>query len=504
MIRHYLQISIRTLFKNKFLSFINIIGLVIGITAFILISIYVFDELSYDRFHEKSERIYRLTTITHLPQEDRSTAMTAPFMGQWLIDNFPEVQNMVRIEMSARSLSYKDVRVDNTEIWYADSSLFDIFSFRLVKGNPRKALVEPYSVVISESSAKKYFGQEDPYGKIMMFTDTIPLTVTGIMKDVPANSHLKMDVITSRSTFLTMTGDVTYDKEWFLTVLYTYVLLNEENDAEGLEAKIKPLIDKHNITESKARKVNITHDLKLQPLTDIHLKSHLYSEIGVNGNITYVYLFLVVGILVLLIACANYINLSTARSLHRAKEISMRKVIGAKRKQLIIQLLGESLLITLVSFVVALLAVQLLIPTFNTFVGKSMSFNPFVQPIPMAITICTFFIVGIASGCYPAFFMSSFSPIKTLKNRSVGSKQNILIRKGLVVFQFTISIVLIISVIVIFRQMDYMQNRNLGLNKEQIVEIRLRQHLWPKQALIKEELLTILEVAAVAATNFSY
>ena len=504
MIRHYLVIAIRTLLRNKFLTFINIVGLVIGITAFVLISMYVFDELSYDRFHEKSDRIYRVSTISHLPQEDRTTAMSPPLMGQWLIDNFPEVENMIRMERSTRSLKYKDISVPSTELWYADSSLFNIFSFHLLKGNPKKALAEPYSIVISESTAKKYFGEEDPYGKIMMITDTIPLTVTGIMEDIPMNSHLKADVIVSRSTIAVMTGDVTYDKEWFLTVIYTYVLLNNKNDVKALEAKIKPVIEKYNMSERNARKVNITHDVMLQPLTDIHLRSHLYSEVGVNGNITYVYLFLLVGILVLLIACANYINLSTARSLHRAKEISMRKIIGAKRKQLVTQLLGESFLTTLVSFVVAMIAVRLLIPAFNVFSGKSIGFNPFMQPVPMAITICTFLIVSVVSGCYPAFFMSSFPPIKTLKNRTAGSKQNILIRKGLVVFQFTVSIVLIISVIVIFRQMDYMQNRNLGLNKEQIVEIRLRQHVWPKQALIKEEMLKVPGVEGGAATNFSY
>lgn len=504
MFRNYLKIAVRSLLRNKILSIINMAGLAIGISACLLITMYVLDELSYDRFHEKSDRIYRLTTITHLPNEDRAQAMSAPSMGQWLKENFPEVESTVRLGTSRRPLSFEKVQVPNTEIWYADSTLFDIFSFTLIKGNPKKALVEPYSIVLTESAAKRYFGTNDPFGKSMMFSDTIPLKVTGIIKDIPANSHIHMDVIVSRSSVPAMTGDLTYDKEWFLSVIYTYVLLNETNNPKTLEAKIKPVIAKHNADEQRTRKVNITHDIQLQPITDIHLKSHLHGEIGVNGHSTYVYLFLVVAILVLLIACANYVNLSTARSLRRAKEIGMRKVIGAKRQQLVTQLLGESLLITLASFILAVMIISFSIHSFNTFSGKSLTFDLISDTRLLWITMSTFLVVSLLAGCYPAFFLSSFSPIKVLRNKLASSGQNAFIRQSLVVFQFTISIVLIISTLVISRQMNFIQNRNLGLNKDQIIELKLRLPVLHQRDIIKNEILKISGVTAATANNFSY
>ena len=503
MLLNYLKIALRTLVKNKVLSSINMVGLAIGISACLLTAMYVLDELSYDRFYEKSDRIYRITTATHLPNEERIQAITPPYMRHWLRENFAEIESSVRIGDSRRPLSYENVRIANTEIRYADSTLFDIFSFKLLKGNPKKALVEPYSIVLTERAAQKYFGTVDPFGKNMMFSDSIPLTVTGVMQDVPSNSHIHWDVIVSHSTIPLLTNDLTYDKEWFVSVGYTYVLLKDGIDPNFLESKIRPVIARQNIHEQRTRKVNITHDIQLQPITDIHLKSHLYGELGVNGNATYVYLFIVIAILVLLIACANYVNLATARSMRRAKEIGLRKVIGARRQQLIVQLLSESLLITLTSFVVALVIVALVTPLLNTFSGKALDFDLLSNSPLNWITLLVFAFVSLSAGCYPAFFLSSFSPIKAIRNNVI-NRENALVRKSLVVFQFSISTFLIISVLIISRQMNFIQNRNLGLNKDQIIELRLRLPVMHMREVIKDKILNVSGVTSATLTNFSY
>jgi len=502
MIKNYLKIALRTLLKNKAFGFINITGLAIGISTCILITLYVLDELSYDGFHEKAERIYRVTEMLHLPNEDRPQAVTSPPMAPWLQANFAEIQKTVRLGGSSRLITYKDVKLYDTEILYTDSSFFDIFTFPMVAGNPQKALTQPYSIVLTENAVKKYFGNEEPMGKIMNFSDTIALTVTGIIKNIPSNSHLQFDVLLSRTTIAEMNNHQPEDN-WFNNGIYTYILLPENYNYKNLEDKIRPALKKQMAEEKKQS--GLSYDFVLQPLSDIHLKSTIPYDIGPNGNIKYVYTFSIVAGLILFIACANYINLSTARSLKRAKEVGMRKAIGAQRQQLMAQLIGESLLVTSIAFLLALAVINVVLPSFNLLTGKTLTFSLlFLQPKAVGITIGIFLTVGVLAGFYPALFISSFSPISALKNKLSTSKENGTLRKGLVVFQFTISIILIAGTVLIFRQMNFMQHQNLGLNKDQILQLKMRNTVRPKYELIRDEMTRLPGVTGATVTDFSY
>ncbi|AYB35053.1 ABC transporter permease [Chryseolinea soli] len=500
MFRNYLKVTFRTLLKSKAFSFINILGLTIGISTCILITLYVLDELSYDRFHAKAGRIFRLTELLHLPREVRPQTVTSPPMGPALLQNFPEVQKIVRLNKSSRQLAYGDAKFPDTHIWYADSALFQIFTFPMIKGNPDKALTEPYSVVLTEKAAKRYFGNTDPLGKTMALSDTITLTVTGLIADVPVNSHIQFDVLMSRSTITAMSNQP--EDNWFNNGYYTYLLLPDGYDHKQLEAKFPAFLEKQMAEEKKNS--GMWYDFVLQPLPSIHLHSTTPYDMGPNGNIKYVYIFSIIAILVLLIACANYVNLATARSVNRAKELGMRKVIGARRGQLIVQLLGESFLLTCIAFILAMAIVIAALPPFNTLTGKTMSVWILLRPEVITTVIVIFLLIGILAGAYPALLMSSFSPIKTMKNYARQGKESNLLRKGLVVFQFSMSIMLIAGTILIFRQVEFMQTQNLGIDKEQTLQLSMRSSIQSKYKLISEEMAKAPGVLNTTVTSFTF
>lgn len=500
MLKNYLKVALRTFVKNKSFSFINIAGLAIGISTCLLISLYVLDEVSFDRFHTKANRIYRVTELLHLPSEVRHQTVTSPPMAPALQRTFPEVLTSVRLSFSSRTISYKENKFQDTRIMYADSALLQIFTFPMIKGNPDKALTEPYSVVLTERAAKKYFGDEDPLNKIMALSDTLSLTVTGVIENIPANSHIQFDAVMSRSTITQMTNNRPEDN-WFNNGYYTYILLPEDYNIQDLEGKIPAFLDKE---QGKDRKNSIWYEFIFQPLTSIHLHATSLFDLGVNGNIKYVYTFTVIAILVLLIACANYINLSTAKSVNRAKELGMRKVIGAKKKQLVTQLLGESCMITLLAFVVAIAAVSAALPAFNTLTGKMLSIGVLVRPDVLAIIITIFVSISLLAGGYPAWIMSSVSPLRAMKDFGRKGTASAYVRKGLVVFQFTMSIILISSTIVIFQQMDFMKSQNLGFKKDQLMQVRLPFRLNSKAETVREELARIPNVMSASVSNFSF
>ena len=501
MFRNYLKVTFRTLLKSKAFSLINILGLTIGISTCILITLYVLDELSYDRFHANAGRIFRLTELLHLPREVRPQTVTSPPMGPALLQNFPEVQKMVRLNKSSRPLAYGDVKFFDTRVWYADSTLFQIFTFPMIKGNPDKALTEPYSIVLTEKAAKRYFGDADPLGKTMALSDTITLTVTGLIADIPTNSHIQFDVVMSRSTITAVNNNQPEDN-WFNNGYYTYILLPEGYDYKQLEAKFPAFLEKQMAEEKKNS--GLWYDFVLQPLPFIHLHSTTPYDIGPNGNIKYVYIFSIIAILVLLIACANYVNLATARSVNRAKELGMRKVIGARRGQLIVQLLGESFLLTCIAFILAIAIVAVALPYFNTLTGKTMSAWVLMRPEVITTVVVIFLLIGVLAGAYPALLMSSFSPIKTMKNYARQGKESNLLRKGLVVFQFSMSIMLIAGTILIFRQVEFMQSQNLGIDKEQTLQFYMRSSISPKYKLIREEMGKVPGVLNATVTNFTF
>jgi len=501
LIRNYLKTAWRNLVRNKFYSILNIAGLTIGITSCILIFLYVQFELSYDKYNKRSKNIYRLTELLHLPKEDRPQAVTSPIMAPTFQAKFPEIKSSVRFINSGRVLSVNQKKIYTTKIVYSDSSLFDVFTFPMAKGQPARALANPYSIVLTEGTAKKYFGEEEALGKTMQLSDTINLTVTGIIKNVPDNSHLTFDCILSASTLYEL-NNRQVDSNWFNNNVYSYLLLPENYVATQLESKINAFAHKEMEEEKKAS--GLWYDFKLQPLESIHLRSHIGSEIRSNSDISYVYIFSAAAILILIIACCNFINLATARSLNRSKEIGLRKVIGAKRIQLGLQFLGESFLFAVVAGTLALTLVVLLLPYFNSFTGKSLPLNIFSNQSLLllfsAIIICT----GLFAGLYPAVLMSSFAPINALRGAIRHGWQDIILRKGLVIFQFTIAIILITGTGIVLQQLRYIQNRKLGLNKDQVIEMGLKYADLPKGQTLINELSKKPGVISATLTDFSF
>jgi putative ABC transport system permease protein len=501
MFKNYLTTAWRNLVKNKFYSILNIAGLTIGITSCILIFLYVQFELSYDKYNKQYKNIYRLTELLHLPKEDRPQAVTSPIMAPTFQAKFPEIKRSVRFINSSRVLSVNQKKLYDTKIVYADSTLFNIFTFPMLQGDPQKALVNPFSIVLTEQTAKKYFGSEAALGKVMQLSDTLNLTVTGIIKNVPDNSHFTFDCVLSRNTIEELNNHQV-DSNWFNNGTYTYLLLPDKYPASRLESKINAFAHKEMEEEKKAS--GLWYDFKLQPLESIHLRSHIGSEIRPNSDISYIYIFSAAAILILVIACCNFINLATARSLNRSKEIGLRKVIGARRLQLGMQFLGESFLFAVIAGILTLGSVVFLLPYFNSFTGKSLPLNIFSNQnllvIFSAIIICT----GLIAGLYPAVLMSSFAPINALRGAIRHGWQDIILRKGLVIFQFTIAIILITGTGIVLQQLRYIQNRKLGLNKDQLIEIGLKYADLPKGQALVNELTKKTGVVNATLTDFSF
>ncbi len=501
MLRNYFTIAFRNLRKNKLHSFINLAGLSIGMACCLFIFIYVQYELSFDRYHEKANQIYRLTEVLHLPKEDNARVVSSPPMGPAIKSNFPEVLEMTRINYSSRDISYQDKKNLNSRIIYADSTFFDIFSFESVDGNLNYALEKPFSVVLTETTARKYFGEESAIGKSMFLSDTIPLKVTAVVNDVPANSHFSFDCILSRSSWAEM-NQRQPETNWFNNNYYTYLLLKPGTNSHLLEGKISSYIE--NQMEGARKESGLWYDLKLQALTDIHLRSNQRAEINPNSDITYIYIFSTAALFILLIACSNFINLSTAKSLERTKEIGLRKTVGATRPQLIFQFLGESLFACLIAGVGSIILVFAGLPFFNQLTGLHINTEYLNNPIFIGLIAVIIVLVAIAAGLYPAFLLSSFRPVLALKESVKGGWHHLLLKKGLVIFQFTIAIGLIIGTSVVYKQLRYIQSRNIGLNKDQVVQLTLPLADQAKGKTIQTELQRNPHVLNATLTDFSF
>jgi putative ABC transport system permease protein len=502
MIANYFKTAWRNLKRHKLYSLINITGLSIGIACCIFIFLYVRLETSYDKYNVNAHRIYRLTEVLHMPKGDNARAVTSPPMAVALQANFPEIEKAVRINFSARNISNKERKFNDTRIIYADSTFFEIFTLPMQSGNPEQALTKPYSIVLTSSAAKKYFANEQPLGKFMQLSDSINLTVTGIINDIPKNSHFNFDAILSNSTMAEMNPNQPLAKEWYNNNYYTYLLLPEKHNPRELETRITSFIAKEMAEQRKA--TGLWYDLKLQPLTDIHLKSDLNAEIQQNGDITYVYIFSAAAILILLIACSNFINLSTAKSINRGREIGLRKVIGARRSQLIAQFLGESFFFVIISAILSVTIVVFALPFFNSLTGESLSLSFLQSPVLFLVYAAIILVIGLLAGTYPAFLMSSFRPVHVLKGALKHGWKDIFLRKGLVIIQFTIAIILIAGTGLIFEQMRFIQNRKLGLNKEQVLEFELTQSERGKEETLLKEISKNSGVISAGLTDFTY
>ena len=465
MFKNYLKIALRNVKKQKGYAFINIAGLAIGMAACIMILLWVHDEMSYDTYHENADRIYRLTIDANLGSQ-MAAPVSMPPVGQAMVQEYPEVLQSARLTRPARyPVVVGDQEYFEEYVAFADGSVFDIFSFPFIEGDPKTALQTAYSAVITEDVAKKYFGSGDPIGKVIEFSEGTKYAVTGVVKNVPHNSHFTFNILRSMETRYAENRQLM--ENWMNVSLFTYLLLAEGADPKGLEEKLPDLVDKNLGAILKSIGGSIV--LQLQPLKKIHLYSDFIADIGAQGDILYVYLFSGIALFVLIIACINFVNLSTARSSVRAQEVGMRKTLGAVRHRLVGQFLGESVLYSLFSLILAIGLILLAIPWFNAFLGRNLSLNIFEVPwlVPGFLGLAV--LVGVSAGCYPAFFLSSFQPVRVLRGKQSARTQNIRFRRILVVLQFAISIVLIIGTMMVYKQLVYMKSKALGFDKEHVV-----------------------------------
>ena len=440
-------------------------GLAVGMTAGFLIFLYVSFELSYDSFHSKADRIYRIVADIKTPTEVINADRPAWAVPPNVKAEFPEVESFVRVADDGLLIRKGDEAFQEDNAAWVDSSFFHVFDFKLLKGNPKTVLTEPYTIVLSEVAAKKYFGKEDPIGKTLLITgDLHPAKVTGVMEDMPENSQIKRDMLLSMTT-RTLGLDSSADTRWGSYWPHAYLLLKPGTNVNALQAKLPAFLVKRNGENMKQSQMVPT--LFFEKLKDVYL----YTTRGgqKQGNITNVYIFSIVAIFILLIACINFINLTTARSAERAKEVGIRKVVGAAKTQLTRQFIGESVIICLIAFLLSILFSWLLLPLFNQLSGKIISHSIFENLRYLGILFLAAIGIGFLAGVYPALVLSSFRPVVVLKGKfATGSRGNLL-RKGLVVAQFTISIGLIISTIIVYNQMRYMRNKDLGFTKDQIM-----------------------------------
>jgi len=502
MFTNYFKVAFRNLIKHKGFASINILGLSIGLASAMLILFYVMDELSYDDHHKKAEQIYRISLKGRVAGQDLNIALSSVPLSEALVNDYPEVLNAVKLTFNdGIILKYKDLSFVEDRVMYADSSYAGIFTVGFIDGDPNNFMNRPNTIAITKSAAKKYFGSENPLGKMIEFGDEQTLfEVTHLVKDLPHNSHFHYDFIVP---FLNSRLSLPAFDMWITNNNYTYVLLQENFNPENLEAKFPEMIKKYVGPEfesilgtsfSEFEKSDSKWGYHLTPIKDIHLHSNLDYEIESNGSIKTVYIFSVIAIFLIVIAGINFMNLSTAPSANRSKEVGIRKVVGSKKKQLIAQFFIESVLITFISLVIAILFVELALPYFNQFTNKSLSVNYFANPEILVGLVILGIVVGFFSGSYPAFYLSSFRPIKVLKGSLNAGAKNSLFRNILVVFQFVITIVLFIATLVVYNQLNYINKKDVGFEKDGLVVIKRSLSLGNSANVFKEDILKKPEI----------
>lgn len=468
MFRNYLKTAFRNLWRHKTFSFINIMGLTIGMTACFLIFLYVKFELSYEDFLPKSDRIVRvmadIKTPTEVIHSDRPSWAVPPNVK----DEFPEVEEFVRVQNNPMIVRNGDIKFKEDNTMIVDSTAFKVFGWKLLKGDPNTALSAPFSIVLNETAAKKYFGSENPMGKTLLLGDEgLPNTITGVMQDLPENTEVSAPMVISMSS-LTAKLNPNLDKQWGNYGATAYLLLKPGVSMSSLEKKLPEFLKRRNGKEMDQWKMWVT--LYLRPVRDQYLYSHSNDE--KQSNLTNVYIFSIVAIFILVIACINFVNLTTARSTERAKEVGIRKVAGADKFQLVRQFIGESLIISFIAFGLALLLTALFLPMFNNLAGKVISPGLFSHWQYIGYLLLAAIAIGLLAGIYPALVLARFRPIVVLKGRFATGTKGIILRKGLVIAQFTISIALIIATLVVYFQTEYMRNQDLGFKKDQMLVIR--------------------------------
>ncbi|WP_342085890.1 ABC transporter permease [Dyadobacter sp. OTU695] len=468
MIRIFLKIAFRNLAKHKLFSFINVLGLSAGMTACFLIALYVHFELTYDAFNKKADRIYRLAADVKTSSETLHYAISPWAMAPNMQNEFPEVEAIVRVRKDETLFRKGDLRFNEENTVFADSTLFRVFDLKLLEGDPNTALMAPLRLVLTKTAASKYFGDSDPMGQTLLFGDNSePALITGVMQDPPANSQIKGDIFVSMSTY-TAHQDKNIEREWGSFGAIAFALLKPGADPAAMAGKFPAFLQAHAGKLMAEQQMQIS--IEMEPLLNIYLHSNRISD--ESGSMDNVYIFTVVAIFIMLIACINFVNLTTARSVERAREVGVRKAIGAARGALAIQFIGESVLICIVAFIISTMISTALLPAFNALAGKEISKGIIFELPFIGIQLAMALIVGLLAGVYPAFVLSSFEPVKVLKGRFTTSLKGMTLRKAMVTAQFAVSITMIIATIVVYTQLDFMRSYDLGFSKDQTLVVR--------------------------------
>jgi putative ABC transport system permease protein len=472
MIKNYLTVALRNLRKHKVYSFINVGGLAVGMSACLLILLWVKDELSYDRYHEKADHIYRVAQYDEIGGVSGKWALAPYPAAPAFASEIPEIETYVRLLRGTPLALAEGRKYDLKDVYFTDPAFFDVFSHAFLEGDRRTALVSPGSLVLTEDTARKLFGRVDVLGKTVNFNNDYDLTVTAVVANVPASSHFRFSGLVSVSTISGKPEIRQALESWFRLNGWSYVLLRDGADPSAVEGKMAAVTLEH--AGEELRRSDSKMGFRLQPLTDIHLKSHLVGEIGINGDIRYVYVFSLAALFILLIACINFMNLATARSAGRGREIGMRKVMGARRGNLISQFLGESILLSVLASAGAIVLASLALPLFNQLAGKAMNtVSPLAGTSGIAVAALVV-LTGLLGGIYPALFMSAFQPAAVLKGKSGRGLKRASLLSVMVVFQFSISIILMAGTFIVLAQTRYMKTRDLGFDKSRVLTVLMR------------------------------
>ena len=515
MFKNYFKVALRNMLKHKFYSFINLSGLVLGFSVFLIFAAYIYDELSYDRFHENSDRTYRVYLERVYPNSIVNFAGIASGIGPTIKAEIPGIEKMVRVHSFSNSpnqvIGYQDKRfVEANNLYFADSNFFDVFDTEFITGDKAAALKNPNSVVISDETAKKYFGNDNPIGKTLTFRDTLNYTITGVVKKFPQNSHFRFDFLVSGFTSIYTNQELL---RWGNEFLFrTYIVLNSNTAPDDVESKLPALARKYMPAVGgysveafdEWMKTGNAYNFRLEKLTDIHLYStDKRFEFEPNGNVTYLYLFTLVGFFVLFISCFNFMNLITAKSSIRAKEIGVRKVMGSDKKQIVYQFMGESILAVFLALIISIPLVKFSLSFLSSVMNKDLSFFNFMTLQNISIITIFTLTVGIFSGLYPSFFLSKFQPVKILKGNFASGIKNKGFRNLLISIQFGLSVAMVIATLIIFYQMEHMSSQRLGFNKEQVLVISNARLLGSQAPTFIQESLqreSVLNVSHTLAT----
>ncbi|MDP4223626.1 MAG: ABC transporter permease [Bacteroidota bacterium] len=492
MIKNLLKTASRHISKHLGYSILNILGLTLGISCALFLIIYVSDEISYDRYHKNADRIYRVSSrITERDDQFTWNVAQIPF-GPQIVQDYPEVQAFVRfIPMNRALYKYEDKEYIEDNFFYVDSTLFDIFTYKALKGEVRSALKDPKKIVLTETVARRYFGSSDPVGKTLT-EGTNTYEVTGVIEDVPSNSHFRFSALAARNNLPKQIGT------WGNFGVFTYLLLPQDLDVKAFEKKIQGMYDAH--LKSIFEPLGIKIEYILEPITRIHLYSTNPGEPEPTGSITYVYIFGIVALFLVLIAAMNYMNLATARSTRRAREVGLRKVVGSRRMPLVLQFLSESVILTIVSLVISIILLIVLLPKFNQLAGKAFHTDILLSPVVLLSVLGIIIVSGIVGGSYPAFFLSRFSPVTVLKGEITQGSAGSLFRKILVIVQFTVSVAMIVCTLVVFRQLNYLKSMDQGFDPKNVVMLELNQAMNRKYPVLKQALLENDRIKSVTST----